>query len=248
MPIKDDAERRAYFRDYMRRRRAGEPMSAAETKIGQQNLRSVLLMNSAASIKAAAYEGPVDDKIIEACQRAANAWSELAERVKAEAKPKPEQPAFNEAEALERIRALHDEEVRERARWGGRPRVRVVGDIERLLAGKGLADPVMETIVNAMLPHVAEQAHIERGIPRRTYRKVWGDLHTHGKAADTDAFIAFRELDVRKDGKRNWKCIVIADDKVVTMADLDSQQERQRAERSARAKAAAAKRKAAQQQ
>jgi hypothetical protein len=81
MPIKDGDERRAYFRDYMRRRRAGEPMSAAETKTGQQNLRSVLLMNSAASIKCAAYDGPVDDKIIEACQRAANAWSDLASKL-----------------------------------------------------------------------------------------------------------------------------------------------------------------------
>jgi hypothetical protein len=50
-----------------------------EDKMGRDNLRSVLLMNSAASINCAVYEdGPVDEEIIAACRKAAKAWSELA--------------------------------------------------------------------------------------------------------------------------------------------------------------------------
>jgi hypothetical protein len=67
---------------------------------------------------------------------------------------------------------------REWAKYGGRPKERVISDIERLLAGKGLADDlVRETIINAMLAQVAQQDNIERGISRRTYRKVLADLH-----------------------------------------------------------------------
>ena len=92
-----------------------------------------------------------------------------------------------------------------------------------------------------MLPHVAQQANIETGISRRTYRKVLADLHTDRNPTGVTAFVAFKELDVRKDGKQAWKSIVIADDKVETMADF----QRKREERSARGRAAAAKRKAA---
>jgi hypothetical protein len=54
-------------------------LTPKEAKIEQSNLRSVLLMNSAASVQCAAvYEGPIDTEIIKACRRAARAWDELA--------------------------------------------------------------------------------------------------------------------------------------------------------------------------
>jgi hypothetical protein len=49
-----------------------------EDKIGLRNLRSLLLMNSAACVECAVYEGPIDAEIIMACRRAASAWDELA--------------------------------------------------------------------------------------------------------------------------------------------------------------------------
>ena len=114
-------------------------------------------------------------------------------------------------------------------------------DIKSLLAVSGLADRVKGMIIAAMLPHVAKQANIERGISRRTYRMVLADLHTDRNAADSEAFIAFKKLDAKQpNGKRNPNSIVIADDKVVTMADV----RRKHQERSDKAKAAAAKRKA----
>jgi predicted transcriptional regulator len=56
-----------------------------EEKIGKENLRSVLLMNSAASVECAVYEGPVDDEIIRATERAAAAWNNLAKRLRGSA-------------------------------------------------------------------------------------------------------------------------------------------------------------------
>jgi hypothetical protein len=104
-----------------------------------------------------------------------------------------------------------------------------------------LRDDVRDTIINAMLPHVRDQANIEKGIPRRTYRKVLADLHTDRNPAAMTAFIAFKALEVKKkDGKQAWQSIVIADEKVRTMADIRRKDE----ERRERARAAAAKRKA----
>lgn len=48
-------------------------------KIERENQRNILLMNAAASVEAAVYHGPVDEKIIDACRRTAEAWSNLAE-------------------------------------------------------------------------------------------------------------------------------------------------------------------------
>jgi hypothetical protein len=52
-----------------------------EEKIGQENHRNILLMNSAASIQSATYHGPIDDEIITACRRTAAAWSDLANKL-----------------------------------------------------------------------------------------------------------------------------------------------------------------------
>jgi hypothetical protein len=51
-----------------------------EEKIGQENLRSIILMNSAATLQfnAVKYQGPIDAEVIEACRRAARSWNELA--------------------------------------------------------------------------------------------------------------------------------------------------------------------------
>jgi hypothetical protein len=212
--------------------------------------------------------------ICEACvKRAQKAWADADKadapeptqsaapepKAKRPTRPKPEQPAFNLAEARKRtdelMRADHEADLRERAIYGGRPKHIVVDDIGRLLRGKGLADDVKQTIIDVMLPHVAKQDNIQRGIPRATYRKVCRDLYPgppKGKHASREAFEAFTGLDVtvmkikhrEEEGERipNPKSIVIAADKVTTMADYW----RKQAERSAKAKAAAAKRKAEQ--
>lgn len=144
----------------------------------------------------------------------------------------PEDPAA-------KMRRLHEEMLRENAQWGGRPRARVVGDIGRLLARKGaLSDdnPVTETIINVMLKYVGDQTNIELGIPRRVYRRVLADLSPDCAPGNEAAFIAFKARDAKKDnGKPNLRSIVLADDKVRTMAD----ERRKRQERSDRAKAAA---------
>ena len=68
---------------------------------------------------------------------------------------------------------------------------------------------------------------------------AFSDLLTD-RAGDSEAFIAFKGLDAKRpDGKRNPKSIVIADDKMMTMADV----KRKRQERSDKARAAAARRK-----
>jgi hypothetical protein len=200
--------------------------------------------------------------ICERCvKRAVDSWVKVDS---AAAEPEPEttsqaEPTPKAAPSLDELHdafkktfaAEQERWARECAIYGGRPRSRVVSDIEQLLRWKGhLADDavVREAIINAMLPHVAQQANIERGIPRRTFRKVWGDLlPPHGKAANTDAYIAFTGLDatvkINGEHKRSPDSIVVADDKVTTMAEYW----RKVAERSAKAKAAAAaKRKAAQ--
>lgn len=150
---------------------------------------------------------------------------------------RPEPP--REAAARERMRVVGEAHERERARWGGRPRQRVVADIRQLLAAKGLPDVVYQRVVDAMLPHVTEQANIEKGISRRTFRKVLADLHTDRNPAAVEAFIAFKKLDAKKKGeKHRWMSVVIDDDKVQTMADF----RRKRQEQSERAKAAAKRR------
>lgn len=59
-----------------------KPVPDRDAKIGQENLRSVLLMNSAASIKcAAAYHGPVDGATIAAARKAATKWDALADQM-----------------------------------------------------------------------------------------------------------------------------------------------------------------------
>ena len=52
-----------------------------EEKIGQENLRNALLMNSAAAIECAVYEGVVDTEIIKACRRTAEVWTALADNL-----------------------------------------------------------------------------------------------------------------------------------------------------------------------
>jgi DNA-binding transcriptional MocR family regulator len=52
-----------------------------EENIGQENHRNVPLMNSAASIQSAEYHGPIDDEIIAACRRTAQAWDALANKL-----------------------------------------------------------------------------------------------------------------------------------------------------------------------
>jgi len=153
---------------------------------------------------------------------------------------KPDPSPFNEAEARERMRVLMEADACERAQFGGRPRVRVVNDINQLLAVNLVADHVKQTIIDAMLPHVAGQANIERGISRRTYRRVLADLHPDRDAANSEAFMIFKKLDAKRpDGKRNRNSIVIADDKVTTVADYRRRQQERSDKASAAAKARA---------
>ena len=175
----------------------------------------------------------------------------LTPKPKAEAAPMPKpkaetpkrrsQPTPAEwAATMAQMRADAEAHARERAMWGGRTKAVLVRDIEYLFQGRvvGVPDDVKQIIINAMLPHVREQTNIERGIARRTYRKVLADLHTDRSNGNVEAFVAFKALDaLRPDGKRNPRSIVIADDKVRTRADV----ERTRQARSAKAKAAARK-------
>jgi hypothetical protein len=167
------------------------------------------------------------------------------------AQPKQQQRAHEataqqqpiDREALRaRMQADHEAYMRECAQWGGRPKRLVIDDIKRLLRGRlHRPDDVTQTIIDTLAPHVRDQANIERGIPRRTFRKVLAELHTDRNPATVAAFIAFKRLDVRDGRKPNPNTIVIADDKVSTTADL----RRKREERSERARATAAKRRAA---
>jgi hypothetical protein len=63
-------------RDEINKRRR----AAREEKIHQQNLRSILLMESGATLQfnAVEYDGPIDAEVIEACRRAARSWNDLA--------------------------------------------------------------------------------------------------------------------------------------------------------------------------
>lgn len=151
--------------------------------------------------------------------------------------PKPAK-SYDRQAAGERVRAMFEADARERAQWGGRSKSMVEADIRRLLSGHRLSDRAMETITSVMLRHIdRDQADIERGIPRRTYRKVLADLSPDRTPGNEAEFIAFKALDVKKGGK-SWHTIVIPDDKVKTMSDY----RRKREERSEKAKAAAAKR------
>lgn len=168
--------------------------------------------------------------------------TELRERVREQARPtdaappKPEQPKpqqYDREEMAARMRATRDAHEREIAMYGGRPRDNVLDAIKRLLTNRRLTNRVIEVIAEVMLPYVATQDNIERGISRRTYRKVLADLHPDRSKGNSELFDAFKGLDVPKDGKRKWPCIVIPDEKVTTMADYW----RKREERSAKAKA-----------
>jgi ParB-like chromosome segregation protein Spo0J len=50
--------------------------------VGQANLRNILLMNIAAAIQAASYQGPVDDELVAKCGRVASAWLDLADELR----------------------------------------------------------------------------------------------------------------------------------------------------------------------
>jgi hypothetical protein len=231
MPIKDDDKRRTYFREYMRKRRVGkaspkQAASAQQDRVRQLETENAELRARIAELEKSQAAHPV---------RAAKAETAPEQR------PKP--AAFNEAEMRERIRADREAYQRELAQYGGRRRENVVDDIRRLLTWKGhlSGERVIEAIINALLPHVAQQDNIERGIPHSTYRKVLGGLHgpTGPMGAARDAFEAFKGLRVKRpDGQKNSNSIVIADDKVTTMADYWRKQQ----ERRDKARAAAAAR------
>jgi len=142
-----------------------------------------------------------------------------------------------------RMRADFEAHARECAQWGGRPKRVVIDDIKRLLSRHALhcSDAVRQIIIDTLAPHVRDQAKIERGISRRTFRKVLADLHTDRNPANAEAFIAFKKLDERDGRKTNRNTIVIADDKVRSMSDYWRKQ-RERSEQ------ASAKRKFKKQQ
>jgi hypothetical protein len=235
----------------------GKAMSAAErVRRYRERLRQAQPPKAAPKAKATTPSPPSDElttlkkRIAELEAEVARLRAPPAEPQKqqqahgAQTKSAPKQQAIDREAMYARMRADFEADARERAQWGGRPKSRVIDDIGRLLGPARnirLDDSVRETITNAMLPHVRDQADIEKGIPRRTYRKVLADLHTDRNPAAMTAFIAFKALEVKKkDGKQAWQSIVIADEKVRTMADIRRKDE----ERRERARAAAAKRKA----
>jgi hypothetical protein len=163
-----------------------------------------------------------------------------AERPSPRATPqKPLRP--DRAAMAAQMQAQWEADKREMAQWGGRPKSLVIDDIKRLLQGRGhRPDDVTQTIIDALAPHVRDQANIERGIPRRAFRKALADLHTDRNPANAAAFIALKELDEKHaNGKPNRGTIVIADNKVRSMSDYwrkrQEQSERARAKRRAAA-------------
>jgi hypothetical protein len=223
--LKGEAKK-IYQREYMRRRRA------AARKFRDKP-------DDVAALKR---------RIRELEHELSNRQEPKAERPSPSAPQKPLRPDREEMAA--RMRADFEAYDRERAQWGGRPKSLVIDDINRLLSGRlRCSDDVRQIIVDALAPHVRNQANIERGIPRRTYRKVWAALHTDQNPAAKAAFIAFTALDgtiSRIEGGTvkhtpNPNTIVIADDKVRSMSDL--RRKRQEQSERARAKRQAAKRK-----
>ena len=59
----------------------GPAASPEDPKIGPSNLRNIFLMNCAASVQVARYEGPVDKEIRAAARRTAEAWKQLADEM-----------------------------------------------------------------------------------------------------------------------------------------------------------------------
>ena len=226
MTLKGEA-RRDYMREYMRRRRAGEKPKHRDAK-----------PHAAADAALQAENAHLRARIAE-LERAGGAKSSRQPQAKATVPPKPErkpeQQTYDREEMAARMRADFEAYDRERAQWGGRPKSLVICDIERLLL-RCLRGPaaVRQTIINALAPHVRDQANIERGIPRRTFRKVLAELHTDRNPANAAAFIAFKKLDAKDGNKSNPNTIVIADDKVRSMSDLWRKQK----ERSERAREA----------
>jgi hypothetical protein len=235
-------------------------MTAAERqRLRRERLRAAEPAKVAkpASKPAKATAAPASDELIEARkeiewlreeverlrQENAALKAAVANAQRPEPRPQPKQTP-QQAHAAARYQQWRHARVRfneERAQYGGRSKSLVIDDIGRLLRSKGvLDDHVRETIINAMLPHVRDQADIEKGISRRTYRKVWADLHPQRNPAGVTAFVAFKALDMTKGGRPNRNTIVIAADRVTTMSD----HWRKRQERSDRAKATATKRKA----
>ncbi|MET4277409.1 MULTISPECIES: ParB/RepB/Spo0J family partition protein [unclassified Bradyrhizobium] len=66
--------------DAEKRKAAHEPVD--DDDVGQANLRNILLMNIAAAIQAASYQGPVDDELVAKCGRVASAWLDLADELR----------------------------------------------------------------------------------------------------------------------------------------------------------------------
>jgi hypothetical protein len=68
-----------------RRYRAGlatkPAKKARDRKIAESNYRNEFLMNCHMATEAAVYTGPIDEKILGGCRRAAEAWSRLLSRI-----------------------------------------------------------------------------------------------------------------------------------------------------------------------
>jgi hypothetical protein len=155
---------------------------------------------------------------------------------KPERKPEPKSPGLLDVnwDNFTQYRPRYD-----RARFGGHEQ-HIVFAIRGLLQQRKWPDQVRETIIDRLLCHVGDQRseNIQRGIPRRVYRLALADLSPDRTPGNEASFIALKELDAKlPNGKRNPHSIILADDKVRTMADYRRQQE------AARARKAAAKRK-----
>jgi hypothetical protein len=57
-----------------------------------ENTINIFLLNCAASVQVANYDGPIDNRVVEACRKTADTWAALAERLEAKA-TKPQKPS-----------------------------------------------------------------------------------------------------------------------------------------------------------
>jgi hypothetical protein len=226
MPITDDEKRRKYFRDYMRRQRAG-PMSGIRIKPASPQPAPDLVPSLRAEINALKERV----RVLEA--EVARLRAAKAEQPKPEPKatPKPTQPKPPPAQPAPTKEQCDPDAVRRK----------IVEDCVRALVYRVprhfLQDERMrktdtrEAICAAFMGRydmLKEIVAPDRGISRAIFRRVWADLHPDSATGNPTAFQVLKSLE-RK--------IVVK--QVTTYADL----ERKRAERSARAKAAWAKRK-----
>jgi hypothetical protein len=249
MPIPSN-QRRDYFRDYMRKRRAAAAVKPDDVKPPDPSRRCVFCGKPQAHLWGTGTGTRTlicADCATEAVRalQAATAREDSPRAERSAPKPKSKaKPAPSPSRPAEPTKKQWDErdELASRREHAENCLRALVYRVPRHRHDGLRKDDVRETIVAAFMRRyglIKDIFDIDQGITRRPVRVVLGDLHDDRAPAELKdlhkaAYIALKEMD-----RPRAKGGIIAA-KATTYADM----ERQRAERSARGKAAAAKRKA----